>query len=80
MHLSTRLEARPAPLLAWYSMFGGFLRLLMNRSGVPRRFLGLGVGARRVRLSGLSFVRFTRFSRVRTMTGHLLMSFSEQSD
>jgi hypothetical protein len=80
MDLSTPVEARLAPRLPRYSMLGRFLRLLMNRSGVPRRFLGLGMGACLVRLSGLSYVRLTRFGRMRMMRGHRLVSFSVESE
>jgi hypothetical protein len=80
MDLSTRGEARLAPRLMSYSVLEHFLRLLVNRGGVPRRFLGLGMGARRVRLSGLSYVRLTRFGRMRMMRGHRLVSFSVESE
>lgn len=80
MDLSTRVEARLAPALFEYSMLGHFRRLRVNRGGVFSGFRGLGMGACRMRLSGFSCVRLTRFSRMRTMSGHSFVPFGEQPE
>jgi hypothetical protein len=61
-------------------MLRNFLGLCVTRSGVMRRFRGLGMGACLVGLSGLGCVRFTRFSRMRLTMGHSYVSFGEQPE
>ena len=61
-------------------MLRDFRRLRVMRRFVLGRLLRLRVGGRRVRATGLSFMRLTRFRRMRAMANHVFVSFGEQAE